>query len=159
MLLAREEVRLRAHPAVVLPQGREQRRAEWHLAGVPALATLDAEVRPYTFQAVIQNAEHWSYSEVVDCGTAPRPPKSRGSAAIASDVLTNFLHKYLYRQFHLSPTLQTASGGRPSLDPWYDSTSDLALWVRWYDPLASAGFGVRGVREYGEWVDRDPGQL
>ena len=42
-LRAREEVRLRAHPAVVLAQGGEQCRAERDLAFVAALAALDPQ--------------------------------------------------------------------------------------------------------------------
>jgi hypothetical protein len=116
--------------------------------------SLFAPLRPFAFEAAIQGATHWGYSEIAHCNS---PMPSDGPAAIASDLLVVFLHKYLYAgRFQLPSSLQTAIGTRPSLSRWYTDTSALALQVRWHDPLATPSYGIQGRRTRGFWVDPDP---
>src|SRR5262252_1247208 len=54
----REEIGLRTHPAVVLTQGREERRTEGDLAIAAALALVDAEHHPLAIDVVHLQMTH-----------------------------------------------------------------------------------------------------
>lgn len=120
---------------------------------------LFAPLRPFTFQAALQRASHWSYSTLSYCDGNMNnyvPDPSDGPAAIASDLFVNFLSKYMYRRFDLASSLQAAMGARPVLADWYKASQGFALCCRWHDPLASSSFGVKGTRLRGTWVEASP---
>ena len=101
VLRAGEEIRLRAHPAVVLAEGREERRAERHLPIDSALPAFDADDHPLTIDmahlqmtelaptqaGAIERHQHRAVKEIP--GRADQPlhfVRAQDRSAIAADA-------------------------------------------------------------------------
>ncbi len=80
---------------------------------------------------------HWDLSEIGPCdGT--RPSQTAGSRVIAAEVITVFLHRYLYNGSTLPPSLLTApAGGRPPITPHVTGAGSAAVQSRWQDPFTA----------------------
>jgi hypothetical protein len=103
---------------------------------------------PPIHQASLLGIGHWDLSEIAACGE-PRPAQARGSRVIAAEMLTVFMHRYLYSNSRLSPQLIGPAGGRPSLRPFLTREGGCAVRLRYRDPFTEPGklraFG------YGHW--------
>jgi len=73
---------------------------------------------------------HWDLSEIGPCdGT--RPSQTAGSRVIAAEVITVFLHRYLYTASTLHPSLLSAPvGGRPPIAPHVTGAGRAAVQSR-----------------------------
>jgi hypothetical protein len=104
--------------------------------------------QPPVHQASLLDTGHWDLSEIRLCDE-PRPPRQKGYRAIASEMLTLFLHRYLYHDSLVAPSLFGRSGGRPSVKPSLTREGGCAVAVRWRDPFTENA-QLREVR-FGSW--------
>ena len=99
-------------------------------------------------QATLLDIGHFDLSGIHECG-APRPRAAVGSRALASDMLAVFLHRYLYHDSRLPPSLFARRGQRPSLNEFLAPAGSCAVRARWRDPFTDDG--ALGTAGRGRW--------
>jgi hypothetical protein len=112
---------------------------------------------PPVHQATLLDTGHWDLSEIRACNQ-PRPVRQRGYRAIAAEIVTLFLHRYLYHNSRLAPSLLESGGARPPVKPFLTRQGGCAVRIRWRDPftenaqLREVGFGS-WPRDIQPWQD------
>jgi hypothetical protein len=100
-------------------------------------------------QVTLLDIGHWDLGDIGPCdGTRPAP--TTGSRVIAAEVITVFLHRYLYNANTLHPSLLSAPiGSRPPVLPHVTGDGICAVQSRWQDPFTDSS----GEKVLGSWPE------
>lgn len=92
------------------------------------------DLSPPVHQATLKGIAHWDMSEIAPCNGTP-PVEARGSRLIAAELLTMFMHRYVYNDSRLTPSLIGPRGARPDFRPFLTTGGTCAVALRWRDPF------------------------